>query len=469
MNYKHEVTKMKGRKSHLNSVFSMDYSFAMAVLSFCLLIFTSSLSATAYAASNQIDGLRIWPSPSNTRIVLDLKEQPEYSYFTLSNPERLVIDLANTQGKVDTKQLSKLGNLVTKVRHSTPKNASSTRLVIELSQKVQTEIFALTPTPPYKNRLVVDLSNPHANKQQVTKSSELSTRDRDIIIAIDAGHGGEDPGSIGRAGTFEKNITLSISKKIANLINAEKGMRAVMTRTGDYYISPNRRPEIARKNKADLFISIHADAFTTPQPSGASVWILSMRRANSELGRWMERTERHSELLGGAAEVIQDTASELYLAQALLDMSMDHSLTTSFDISKKVISQLKKVTKLHKKTPQAASLAVLTSPDIPSILVETGFISNPTEEKNLNWAKHRERLAKSVFSAVKAYFKRLPPDGTMWANNAKLEKRTHRVRSGESLSLLAQRYKVKVSDLKAVNNLNNDTVLIGQVLTIPST
>lgn len=456
-------TKQKHNYSHVNTI-SMG-----KLMSLCLLFGINSLFAIGYAATNQIDGLRIWPSPNNTRVVLDLTEQPEYAFFTLSNPERLVIDLANTKGNVDSVKIDKMGDLIKKVRHSTPKEPNSTRLVIELSQKVQTEVFALTPTPPYKNRLVIDISSAQTNTQQVFRTSELSVRDRDIIVVIDAGHGGEDPGSIGPAGTFEKNITLSISKKLAALINAEKGMRAVMTRTGDYYISPNRRPELARKNKADLFISIHADAFTTPQPHGASVWTLSMRRANSELGRWMERTERHSELLGGAAEVIQDTASELYLAQALLDMSMDHSLTTSFDISKKVISQLKRVTRLHKKTPQAASLAVLTSPDIPSILVETGFISNPREEKNLNWAQHRHKLANSVFSAVKEYFKKLPPDGTMWASNAKLEMRTHRVRSGESLSLLAQRYKVTLSDLKAVNNLNNDRVLIGQVLTIPST
>ena len=240
-----------------------------------------------------------------------------------------------------------------------------------------------------------------------------------------------------------------------------------MTRTGDYYISPNKRPEIARQNKADLFISIHADAFTTPQPSGASVWVLSMGRANSELGRWMEQTERHSELLGGAAEVIQDTASERYLAQALLDMSMDHSMATSYDLSKGVIKELKKVTKLHKRSPQAASLAVLTSPDIPSILVETGFISNPREEKNLNWAKFRQQLADRIFLAVKNYFKNSPPDGTLWAS-VRTEKRTHRVQSGESLSLLAQRYNVRVSQIKEANNLRGDVVRIGQVLTIPS-
>ena len=423
--------------------------------------------SASVSAQNKIEGLRIWPSPTNTRVVFDLQQQPEYTYFTLYNPTRLVIDLANTDRSFDFSQYENSSDLIKKLRHSTPKNNSSTRIVIELSQKVKSEIFALPPTAPYKNRLVIDLTGSESGAVSTVIDSNDNRRDRDIIVAIDAGHGGEDPGSIGPSGTYEKNVTLSVTKKLAALINAEKGMRAVLTRTGDYYISPNSRPEIARRNKADLLISIHADAFTTPQPSGASVWVLSMGRANSELGRWMERTERHSELLGGAAEVIQDTANERYLAQALLDMSMDHSLTTSYDLSRNVIRELKKVTKLHKRTPQAASLAVLTSPDIPSILVETGFISNPREEKNLNWAKFRQQLAERVFSAVKSYFRNAPPDGTLWAAN-RTENRTHKVQSGESLSLLAQRYNVRVSQIKEANNLRGDMVRIGQVLTIPS-
>ena len=295
-----------------------------------------------------------------------------------------------------------------------------------------------------------------------------SSRDRDIIVAIDAGHGGKDPGSIGPAGSFEKNITLSIAKMLESRINAETGMRAVMTRSGDYYISPNGRPEVARKHKADLLISIHADAFSQPQPRGASVWVLSMRRADSELGRWLEKSERHSELLGGAAEVISDNASERYLAETILGLSMDHSMSTSYDLSKKVISELKGITRLHKRAPQAASFAVLTAPDIPSILVEVGFISNPQEEKNLNWSKYRQQLADALLAATKRYFQQTPPDGTLWAS-IKSETRTHKVRSGESLSLLAQRYNVKVSSIKAANNLNSDMVRIGQVLTIPST
>lgn len=422
-----------------------------------------------HAAQNDIDGLRIWPSPASTRVVLDLDAAPEFTYFTLSNPHRLVIDLSNTRRDTDLSVAQDMGELVKRVRYSTPKTNKDARIVVELNRKADPTLFAMTPTAPYGHRLVIDLldSNPPAPAPIVIDQSS-NNRDRDIIIAIDAGHGGEDPGSIGPSGSYEKHITLSIAKKLEAMINNERGMRAIMTRTGDYYISPNRRPEIAREKKADLFISVHADAFTQPEPRGGSVWVLSMRRADTELGRWMEKTERHSELLGGAAEVISDKSSELYLAETILGLSMDHSMATSFDLSNEVISELKQITRMHKRTPQAASLAVLTSPDIPSILVEVGFISNPEEEKNLNWSKHRERLAQSIFTATKRYFKQVPPDGTLWASE-KATNRTHKVQSGESLSLLAQRYNVAVSRIKEANNLNSDVVRIGQVLTIPST
>jgi N-acetylmuramoyl-L-alanine amidase len=432
------------------------------LISFLLMAFSS-----ANYAKNTIEGLRIWPSPTTTRLVFDLADTPIYTYFTLKNPQRLVIDIENTPKNFDLSNVVNTSKLIKKVRYSTAKNPKSVRVVIELNQNLEKNIFPLPPSAPYGDRLVIDLNTPYSAASKIVLNSKSST-DRDIVIVIDAGHGGEDPGSIGPSGSYEKDVTLSVAKRLQSLIEKEKGMKAVMTRTGDYYISPNKRPQLARKHKADMFVSIHADAFTTPQPKGASVWVLSMKRANTELGRWMERTERHSELLGGAAEVIQDTASERYLTQALLDMSMDYSLTTSRDVSRDMLKHLSKLTTLHKKNPQAASLAVLTSPDIPSILVEMGFISNPQEEKNLNWSVYRQKMAQSVFNGLKEHFKGSPPDRSLWAK-WKQETRTHRVRSGESLSLLAQRYNVRISTLKKANNLNTDMVRIGQVLTIPST
>ncbi|WP_102794537.1 N-acetylmuramoyl-L-alanine amidase [Bowmanella denitrificans] len=417
-------------------------------------------------AKNKMEGVRIWPSPSNTRVVFDMREAPDYSYFTLSNPTRLVIDLADTSKGLDFDKIQNDSKLIKRLRYSNAKDKHSIRVVFDLNEAVDTQIFSLPPTAPYGNRLVIDIgSKGETASSNVKRSDQLA--DRDIIIAIDAGHGGEDPGSIGYAGSYEKNVTLSVAKMLAQKIDNTPGMKAAMIRTGDYYIHPNKRADMARRQKADLFVSIHADAYTTPQPSGASVWVLSMRRANSELGRWLENSEKHSELLGGAAEVIQDTASERYLTQALLDMSMDHSISTSYEVSREVLKEMRQITKLHKSVPQAASLAVLTSPDIPSILVETGFISNKDEEKNLNWSKFRENLADAMYNAVQRYFKRMPPDGTMWAR-LKRENRTHKVSAGESLSLLAQRYNVPVSKLKAANNLDSDLVRIGQVLTIPN-
>jgi N-acetylmuramoyl-L-alanine amidase len=434
------------------------------------------------AAQNTINGVRISPEATKTRIVFDVDSAPDFTYFTLKKPLRVVIDFKNTANTFALSSVENSGSLVRKLRYSTPKRATSARVVVELNRNAEPSLFAVAPNKSYGHRLVLDLadsapevaqkpassSSTSSSKQRVVIDESSSTRDRDIIVAIDAGHGGQDPGSIGPAGSFEKHITLSIAKRLQAMVDAEDGMRAIMTRTGDYYLSPNKRPEIARQKKADLLISIHADAFTQPQPRGGSVWVLSMRRADTELGRWMERTERHSELLGGAAEVISDKSSERYLAETILGLSMDHSMATSHDLGNKVIEELKAVTSLHKRKPQAASLAVLTSPDIPSILVEVGFISNPQEEKNLNWSKYRERLAKAMFNAAKRYFRQVPPDGTLWAAE-KAKNRTHRVRSGESLSLLAQRYNVRVSSIKAANNLRNDVVRIGQVLTIPST
>ncbi|WP_346993138.1 N-acetylmuramoyl-L-alanine amidase [Alteromonas gracilis] len=430
----------------------------------------------AHAAQNSIEGVRIAPSSDTTRVVFDMKTAPEFTYFTLTKPLRLVVDLQQTDKSFDFSQVANDGDLVKKLRYSTPKNKSAARIVIELNRKAEPSLFAITPAGSFGHRLVVDLADSQPNRSGVLASTSSSVviddksspRDSNIIVAIDAGHGGRDPGSIGPAGTFEKHITLSVAKKLQAMINAEPGMKAIMTRSNDSYISPNRRPEIAREKKADLLISIHADAFSQPEPRGGSVWVLSMRRADTELGRWLEKSERHAELLGGAAEVINDKSSERYLTETILGLSMDHSMASSHDIGNKVVDELKKVTSLHKRRPQAASFAVLTAPDIPSILVELGFISNPQEEKNLNWSKYRERLAKAVFSATKRYFKQTPPDGTLWARE-KANNRTHKVRSGESLSLLAQRYNVKVSSIKAANDLNSDVVRVGQVLTIPRT
>ena len=431
------------------------------------------LSASSHLyAQNTINSVRVWPSPDSTRVVFDLDDKPDFSYFILKNPLRLVVDLENTNKIKTLPSIPKKHQLVGKLRYSKPKSKDSVRFVFELTGAVKPVIFALAPTGPYKNRLVVDLYD--KNQTQESKPSSHAavrkrdlTQKRDIIIAIDAGHGGEDPGSIGPSGTFEKDITLQIAKRLERMIDAERGMISRMVRRGDYFVNLNTRTNRAREKKADFFVSIHADAFTSPQPSGASVWVLSLRRANSEIGKWLEDKEKHSELLGGAAGVIKDTASEKYLAQALLDMSMDHSMKTGFSVAEEVMHELKKVAKMHKKSPQAASFAVLKSPDIPSILVETGFISNPREERLLKSANYQDRLAKAIFSSLKSYYLKNPPDDSLFASLKSQSPNKHKVRPGESLSLLASRYGVSVGKLKQVNQLKSNTLFVGQELDIP--
>ncbi|QLE86889.1 MULTISPECIES: N-acetylmuramoyl-L-alanine amidase [Shewanella] len=433
-------------------------------IQFVSFIFLLCLSA-GVAAANQLDGVRIWAAPESTRVVFDLSKAADYSYFTLTSPYRLVVDLKGASTKLDLKKISNNSKLVKQVRTSKPPAKGTLRLVIDLTKPVKANLFALPPTAPYGNRLVVDLDAGGTKASSAATVNKKPTNAlRDVVIAIDAGHGGDDPGSIGPKGTYEKRVVLQIAKKVEAKINSTPGMKAVMTRTGDYFVNINRRSEIARNSKADLLISIHADAFTSPQPRGASVWVLSMGRANSEIGRWLEHKEKHSELLGGAGEIIQNTDNEQYLAMTLLDMSMDRSMAISHNIADDVLANLGKVTKLHKHKPESASFGVLKSPDIPSILVETGFISNHKEERLLTQREHQNNIANAVHRGVLRYFENNPPSDTLMASKSS---RSHKVRSGESLSVIAHRYQVTVASIKKANNLKSDMLRVGQKLVIP--
>ncbi len=424
-----------------------------------LIIFLSVFAVNTWAI-NVIEGVRIWPAPENTRIVFDLSDAPKYSYFFLTNPNRLVIDFSNADNIVQLKNLAKNDSRIRTVRTSTSKTTGTTRIVLDLNDTFKEQIFPLPAAGPYGDRLVVDL---YDKKRSVIASHKPKDNNRDIIIGIDAGHGGEDPGSISKTGIYEKKITLNIAKKLQATINAEKGMKAVMIRSGDYFVNLNRRTQIARQKEVDFLVSIHADAFNTSQPSGASVWIVNNSRAQSELSRWLVNRERNSELLGGGGELIKKTNDE-HLAVFLADLTKDKSLEISDSMARNVITELAKVTKMHKKQPQNASLAVLKSSDIPSMLVETGFISNPYDFKNLMSSNHQKKLAKAVFSGIKKYFSQYPPEGSLYANTRSTE---HKISRGESLSLVAQRYKVSVKSIKLANNLKSDMVKIGQTLTIP--
>jgi len=421
----------------------------------------SALMSTKASAANNIEGVRVWPAPENTRVVFDLKQKPDFSYFTLSNPQRLVIDFKNSKNAVDLKKLASTDKRIKRIRTSKAKTKSGIRLVLELAESFQLTIFPLAPAGQYGDRLVIDLYD----KNRVTQVANIPTNTkRDVIIAIDAGHGGEDPGSIGGKGSYEKRVTLAIAKKLHNIINKEKGMKAILTRKGDYYVNLDRRTQIARRNRVDFFVSIHADAFRTRKPNGAAVWVISNKRVESEMARWLINREKNSELLGGGGGVIKNTADD-NLAITLADMNKEHSLEVSVNTANNIIKQLKKITKLHNKTPQHGNFAVLKSSDIPSIMVETGFISNYQDERNLNSTKHQQKIAQAIHNGLHKYFIEQPPMGTYFAS---ISYQKHKVSSGESLSILAQRYKISIAQLKSLNNLKSNTVRIGQTLKIPS-
>ncbi|MGZ9899484.1 N-acetylmuramoyl-L-alanine amidase [Shewanella gaetbuli] len=433
---------------------------AIFSLTFWVLL-CSSFNANS---ANDLDSVRVWAAPESTRVVFDLSDSPQYDSFTLTEPDRLVVDIKNTKNKVKLDNVNNNSKLIKRIRTSKPPAKGTLRIVIDLTKATKSNLFTLPPTAPYGNRLVVDLDDSfsaEARSKTVTQSTDTN---RDIIVAIDAGHGGEDPGSIGPSGTYEKRVVLAIAKRLADKINATPGMQAVMTRTGDYFVDLNRRSELARRNKADLLLSIHADAFTSPQPRGASAWVLSMSRADSELGRLLEHTEKHSELLGGVGDIIQNSDVEKYLVQTLIDMQKNNSMVVSNDIARVILADLGNVTHLHKRSPADASLAVLKSADIPSILIETGFISNPSEEKLLLNRNHQQKLADAIHRGVVRYFEASPPSGTLFAQRSNIK---HKVKSGESLSVIARRYGVSVAGIKKANNLKSDVVRIGQNLVIP--
>ncbi len=435
-----------------------------AILTFICLWFSVS------AWANQLESIRVWPSPDNTRIVLDMSNAPVYEYFTLTEPHRLVVDLKETQNHVKFDTIKNDGQLIKTVRNSTPQTPKDYRLVFELNNGVKPLVFPLTPAGNYGHRLVIDLpfTDPSKKQQQIAPKPAPPGK-KEVVIAIDPGHGGEDPGAIGPRKNREKHVTLAISRRLADLINKEPGMRAVLTRTGDYYVNLNQRSEIARKSKADLLLSIHADSVANSGPRGASVWVLSSNRANREMASWLEKQERQSELLGGVGEVISQTDGNPYLTRTFLDLSMDKSRAESFVLSEHILTAMGKVVRLHKSKPEHASLAVLKSPDIPSLLIEAGFISNPQEESLLITGAHQQKVALAVFNGVKSYYQQHPPSGTMMAqqSSSNRQAKKHTVSSGETLSRIAQNYGVSVNHLKGHNSLRSDVVRTGQVLDIP--
>ncbi len=320
---------------------------------------------------------------------------------------------------------------------------------------------------------------PTARAQDVStasRSKSATASSGSVVIAIDAGHGGKDPGAIGQNGTYEKNVTLAIARELAAMINRQPGMKAVLTRSGDYFVDLDARSEIARRHKASLLVSIHADSVDNAVARGASVWILSNKRVDREMNKLLGQQQKHSQLLGGAGKVIAEAEPNPYLAQTILDLSWDNARSEGYNIGEEVLRQIGRVARLHKSKPVHASLAVLKAPDIPSLLIESGFISNPYEERQLASENYQRQLARAIFSGMRGYYSDNPPEGVRIADTgnstsgdtASAGNKRHVVKTGESLSGLAQRYGVSRQKLKSYNSLNSEVLKIGQVLYIPT-
>ncbi|MBV4368052.1 N-acetylmuramoyl-L-alanine amidase AmiB [Erwinia phyllosphaerae] len=478
-----------------------------------LAVLLSTFSTLAASLSD----IQVANGSDKATVTLSFNGQPVYSFFPLHNPDRVVLDIRQS-GVIKGLPLTFSGdNLLKRIRASTPKDSQSIRLVFELTQRGKTRavtqrngnsynvVFTVTgsrPAPratanvstvsrspkenPFKGNPVTAVSS---GDEVAAPGRKVSAADEAVIVAIDAGHGGQDPGAIGANGLKEKNVTIAIARKLKALLNDDPMFKGVMTRDGDYFISVMGRSDVARKQNANLLVSIHADAAPNRSASGASVWVLSNRRANSEMAGWLEQHEKQSELLGGAGDLLANSQADPYLSQAVLDLQFGHSQRVGYDVAVKVIAQLQRVGSLHKRRPEHASLGVLRSPDIPSLLVETGFISNPSEERLLGSSAYQQKIAESIYKGLRNYFLAHPLQSVPKEENRPLQSATavdvqpnpapantsysgavtrHVVKRGETLSGIAAHYGVSMAMLRSMNSLKRDVVWVGQRLKVPA-
>lgn len=412
---------------------------AKSMLAACMMLFCLQTSAAV------LSDIQVSNGDKQARITFSFMDDPEYA-FSQQGKRSVALDIKQT-GVIQGLPLNFSGdNLVRSIRAGTPKDAQTLRLMVDLTANGKTRavkqrsgaaytvVFTINadappppPAPVVASRTVQPsvaprptqpASNPFKAQNDrltaVTSSNPVtrpaahsrtaSAASGKIVIAIDAGHGGQDPGAIGAGGTKEKNVTIAIARKLRALLNADPMFTPVMTRTGDYFISVMGRSDVARKQNANFLVSIHADAAPNRDATGASVWVLSNRRANSEMASWLEQHEKQSELLGGAGDVLANSQSDPYLSQAVLDLQFGHSQRVGYDVAVDVLSQLGRVGDIHKRRPEHASLGVLRSPDIPSILVETGFISNGAEERRLASDSYQQQIAGAIYGGLRTYF-----------------------------------------------------------------
>ncbi|MEA5446254.1 N-acetylmuramoyl-L-alanine amidase [Gammaproteobacteria bacterium AB-CW1] len=423
------------------------------------------LTAFPAAHATEVEGVRLWDSPERTRVVFDLSGPADHRLFSLSEPDRIVIDLSNARL---SDGFSPAGDGVVAGIRSGKRENGQLRVVLDLAEEARPRSFLVEPNEQYGHRLVVDLDRKNSRERARDTVRELPNGEsRPVVIAIDAGHGGEDPGAIGPSGTREKDVVMQIARRLERLLDAEPGMEPFMIRTGDYFVSLRDRVQRARDAEADLFISIHADAFKDPRARGASVYTLSQRGASHEAAQWLADRENSADLIGGVKLSDKDDT----VASVLMDLSQSASISASLDLGDRLIQQMGGNIRLHKREVMQAGFAVLRAPDMPSILVESAFISNPQEERLLNQREYQENLARYILDGIRDYFWENPVPGTRIAQmvrNGDSPGREHRISRGETLSAIARKYDVSVNQLRQANDLNGDRIRVGQVLRIPT-
>jgi N-acetylmuramoyl-L-alanine amidase len=420
------------------------------------------LAQSATAAT--VQSVRAWSGPEGTRVVFELTGPVEHRVFALSNPSRVVIDLPSTVA-ADTLRLEEPKGAVAALRTGS-RPGGELRLVLELTEAAKPKTFLLAPNEQYGHRLVVDLPPAEAAPVVRRAPQPATGSGRDVVVVIDAGHGGEDPGASGRSGVREKEVVLAIARRLAGEVDAQPGMRAVLVRDGDYFVSHRKRMEIAHEAHADFFISIHADSYRDADAKGATVYVLSDKGATDEAALVLAQRENASDLIGGVSLADKDQL----LARVLLDLSQNAALSASTAAGQRLIRRMSAVTTMRRREVQQAPFLVLKSPDIPSVLVETAYISNPREEASLRSTKYQSALATALRQGIEDYFAANPPEGSYFTARPVAEPSEplrHVIARGDTLSGIAERYRVTSASIRRSNSLRSDVLRVGQILTIP--
>ena len=421
------------------------------------------MAGALHAAPARIDGIRVAEYDSKTRVVLELDQPRSHTIEVLDNQPRVVVDLYSARMSATLPQRGT--GIVRRMRHGRHPG-DMLRVVFDLHAAATATSFAVAAgKDDGGHRIVVDIY-PGGIGQEAVEEEIAAPANRDVLIAVDAGHGGRDPGAIGRGGLQEKTVVLAIARRLARQIDREPGMSSMMTRDGDYYIKLRDRYTRAQQRNADLFVSVHADAVRNRRVRGSSVYVLS-EKGSSDEARRLARRENASDMVGG----IEMEGLSPTVATMIIDLSQNASIGASLEVGDDVLQRLHGVGRVRKSSVQTAPFAVLKAHDVPSILVETAYISNPQDERLLDSASYQEKVAQAILSGIRAYFYRNPPRGTLIAQRVaagEMPEQQYVARRGDTLSGIAQRFNVPLAVLIRANNLPNDRLRVGQVLKIPA-